>query len=366
MKGLRRRSLWVLASITAAAGCGGGQSGSGASATIHTSKSGYAVLTYFGQPQPQLGATSGLISSVGQAGATFSTITLEPPPNLNDTYLVLGRAVDGEIVLYKVPYATGVPQLLYQNNDGANFPAISAYGTIAFDTNALSIETVRADGTDPVPLTLTSVDDPAFPAYATDGTNRLVFCPHVGETEVNLDVAPGTGGAASAIQVNDYSLPHAWNPSGTEIAYSVADATAGNADLYKTPSTGGTAVDITPTSLRNTGVVGSPTWNADGQTIVAGYVPTGSNEVLIKFNVSNPTTYTALTPSGGFQQEPTFSPDGSKLAYYDESSGSTAGIYGAASALLIAFMHRANIARLLAGTESVLPLFRPVKGRPPG
>ena len=46
--------------------------------------------------------------------------------------------------------------------------------------------------------------------------------------------------------------------------------------------------------------------------------------------------------------------------------GSTAGIYGAASALLIAFMHRANIARLLAGTESVLPLFRPVKGRPPG
>jgi glycerol-3-phosphate acyltransferase PlsY len=47
-------------------------------------------------------------------------------------------------------------------------------------------------------------------------------------------------------------------------------------------------------------------------------------------------------------------------------SGPTAGIYGLASALLIVFMHRANIARLLAGTERVLPLFRPVKGRPPG
>jgi glycerol-3-phosphate acyltransferase PlsY len=46
--------------------------------------------------------------------------------------------------------------------------------------------------------------------------------------------------------------------------------------------------------------------------------------------------------------------------------GPTAGIYGAASALLIVFMHRANIGRLLAGTESVLPLFRSVKGRPPG
>jgi glycerol-3-phosphate acyltransferase PlsY len=46
--------------------------------------------------------------------------------------------------------------------------------------------------------------------------------------------------------------------------------------------------------------------------------------------------------------------------------GTSGGIYGLASALLIVFMHRANIARLRAGTESVLPLFRTVKGRPPG
>jgi glycerol-3-phosphate acyltransferase PlsY len=44
----------------------------------------------------------------------------------------------------------------------------------------------------------------------------------------------------------------------------------------------------------------------------------------------------------------------------------SAGIYGLASAALIVFMHRANIGRLRSGTESVLPLFRPVKGRPPG
>jgi acyl phosphate:glycerol-3-phosphate acyltransferase len=47
-------------------------------------------------------------------------------------------------------------------------------------------------------------------------------------------------------------------------------------------------------------------------------------------------------------------------------AGPTAGIYGLASAALIVYMHRANIARLRAGTESTLPLFRPVKGRPPG
>jgi acyl phosphate:glycerol-3-phosphate acyltransferase len=38
-------------------------------------------------------------------------------------------------------------------------------------------------------------------------------------------------------------------------------------------------------------------------------------------------------------------------------SGPAGGIYGLASALVIIVMHRANIARLRAGTESVLPLF---------
>jgi glycerol-3-phosphate acyltransferase PlsY len=39
-------------------------------------------------------------------------------------------------------------------------------------------------------------------------------------------------------------------------------------------------------------------------------------------------------------------------------AGPAAGIYAAVTAALIVYMHRANIARLRAGTESVLPLFR--------
>lgn len=38
-------------------------------------------------------------------------------------------------------------------------------------------------------------------------------------------------------------------------------------------------------------------------------------------------------------------------------AGPAAGIYGLVSAIVIVVMHRANIARLRAGTESVLPLF---------
>jgi glycerol-3-phosphate acyltransferase PlsY len=40
------------------------------------------------------------------------------------------------------------------------------------------------------------------------------------------------------------------------------------------------------------------------------------------------------------------------------TSGPAGALYGVASALLIAAMHRSNLARLRAGTESVLPLFR--------
>jgi glycerol-3-phosphate acyltransferase PlsY len=49
-------------------------------------------------------------------------------------------------------------------------------------------------------------------------------------------------------------------------------------------------------------------------------------------------------------------------------AGPAAGLEGAASVVLIVVMHRENLARLRAGTENVLPLFRPgrVKGEPPG
>ena len=40
------------------------------------------------------------------------------------------------------------------------------------------------------------------------------------------------------------------------------------------------------------------------------------------------------------------------------ASGPAGGLYGLASAALIVVMHRGNLARLRAGTENVLPLFR--------
>src|SRR5580658_3325608 len=123
-------SAWICAlALVPAAGCGGGQSGPpSADATLHTSHAGDAVFSYFGQPKPQLTTSSGAVTVVGQAGAVFSTVTLEPPPNLLDTYIVTDRSVNGGYGLYVLPWSTGTPQLLFASTQNPFNPTISAYG----------------------------------------------------------------------------------------------------------------------------------------------------------------------------------------------------------------------------------------------
>ena len=136
----------VFAAIAvAAAGCGGGQGGGPVAAAVKTTKAGDAVITYFGQPKPQLTSSAGYVTVVGQAGATFSTVTLEPPPNLADTYIAFGRIAEGASELYAMPYATETPQMLYQGVLGADDVGISAYGAVGFTNCSNQPYSIRPD-----------------------------------------------------------------------------------------------------------------------------------------------------------------------------------------------------------------------------
>jgi len=324
MKLRHRESMWVCALV--AAGCGGGQGGSLGNAASHTSNAGEAVLTYFGQPKPQLTASSGEVSMVGQAGATFSAVTLEPPPNLDDTYLVICRSELGVSQLYKIPYASGTAQVLYQNASGSAFPAISAYGTVAFDgtdDNFDNAYAVRADGTGYTQLSFTGLTNVTCPTYSTDGTNRLAFTSNGG-----LFVGPSGGGSPTLVQSNAvFGDTPRWSSGGNQILYEVATSGSFN-DLYTTASSGGTATDATPTALRNAGELYAQGWSADGVTLLAAYSPGGGNAEIIKFPMNNPSEYSVLTPSGDDDYEACFSPDGSKIAFYRANVNSaTPGIY---------------------------------------
>jgi hypothetical protein len=61
----------------------------------------------------------------------------------------------------------------------------------------------------------------------------------------------------------------------------------------------------------------------------------------VKWNITNPAAYSVLTPSGDYDQEPCFAPDGSKIVFYRENTnGAASGIYiadaaGANQSLLV-------------------------------
>lgn len=320
-------TCFVILAAACAAGCGGGGSAPASGSTAaSTSKIGEATVTYFGQPKPQLTSSSGYVSVVGQAGATFSSVVLQPAPNLDSTYLTVGREYSNEEGIYKVAYPSGTSQLLYQNDNQAYGPATSAYGAVAFyDSTVNSIKTIRPDGTGLTTLSLPGVTGANWPAYANDGTNRLAFT-----AGLKLYVAPGTGGTPTAIQTNDLGLGQAWSPSGNQIMYTALVENGTAADLFVTPAGGGTPQDVTPTPLKGVSALIDPAWSPDGVTIVA-MEQAGSPEdgyALIKFNINVPGSYTTLTTANADEVSPAFSPDGSLLALYRyDDSSETPGIY---------------------------------------
>jgi hypothetical protein len=214
------------------------------------------------------------VGVVGQAGATFSAVTLEPPPNLADTYLAISRQTDSTTSLYKLPYGSASPQLLYQNNQSPVYPGCSAYGSIAFSFVFGGLYTVRTDGTGLRQLSFTGASGPTCPQYSVDGTNRICFVANSG----GLYVAPGTGGTPTLLQDSDTGYPGAWNPAGTLIAYSAVSGSAYQMMTTSTTSSGTTPNNITPTGFA--GQFLETAWNADGQTIAVSLIPSGDSSSI--------------------------------------------------------------------------------------
>ena len=324
VSGARKGTTLLACVAVAAAGCGGGQQSAGPpGGAVQTSKAGQAVLTYFGQPQPLLTASSGEVSVLGQAGATFTAMTLEPPPNIEDTFLVYSRNVNGRDEIYELPFATNSPQILVHNAaTGGDFVGISHYGTVAFDEQ-FSAYTVRPDGTGLAPLTMTGFGEVLGPEYSQDGTNRIAFYDDAG----HLCVGPGTGGTASIIQSNDANAIAAWSPTSSTIAYEIASGSGG--EMVTTAATGGTTTDVTPTFLQGAGYFYDPVWNADGFAMAVTYLPNGASvSQIVVFEMNDPSEYLSITPSGDNDGPVCFSPDGTRMMFYRGSqNGATPGLY---------------------------------------
>ena len=311
-----------------AAGCGGGPGGGGptVASQAHTTTAGDAVITYFGQPKPLITASSNSVSALGQAGATFSTVVLQPAPNMDSTSLVIGRDMGEQTGIYRVSYPYGNSQLLYQNEGNDTGPGASVYGNIAF-TDSLegnNLGSVRIDGTGFTGISLSEAGGGFRPRYATDGTNRLSM-----SGDGNLYVLAGSGGAETLVQSNSAGYGGAWNPTGTKLIYSAYISGDSISDLYETSPTGGTASDMSPGPLEGAGNFQDVSWSPDGMSVAAAYTPAVSSlSTIVLYNLNNRTSYASVTPSGDSDESPVFSPDGTKIAFYrTDANSQTPGIY---------------------------------------
>lgn len=207
-------------------------------------------------------------------------------------------------------------KLLVDNDSGANwYPAVSPDGTkIAFysDRDGFPHLFLIGDGN--------SEPTAIQGNYVTGPPPKTKFLDNLDEMTLSADL------------LGSYGAP-AWSPDGSKVAYSAYDPNrvsaeveilmnsietrAGNADIVVVPvGSSGQVVNLTD----NPSFDGAPSWSPDGSKIAFNTNRDGTWEIYVmNSDGSNPTR---LTHSAG-SWFPSWSPDGSRIVYCSKGSGHT-------------------------------------------
>lgn len=240
--------------------------------------------------------------------------------------IVYASTRTGNIEIYLMG-STGSVRLT-QTEDREFDPVLSPDGQkIAFalaGPERTNIYVMDDDGTNPVRLTSHDGGD-VQPAYSPDG-NRIVFSSYQVDFEAGVDEqvpdlwvmnADGTG--QERLTFFDHSLfEHGagaswprWSPDGSRIVF-----TLGFQIWIINPD------GTDPQQLTTEGINFMPSFSPDGARIVYGSDITGSTADVWVMNADG-TSPVRLTNGNGGAGTPTYSPDGSHIAFYSTRNGNT-------------------------------------------
>ncbi len=306
-----------------AIGCGGG-SPSNSNSPAQTSQVGPIAVTFTGHPQAVVSGSSAQITTIGQSGASYSTLSINPAHSLNSTVIAFARNLSGQgDEIFTIPSnGTGdVTSFLHSGNSLA--PSFSQSGVVCLllaTGSSVSMETCLGDGSQ-LKSVLSGVN--AIPTISPSGT--LIVYP----SPEGLFTMPSGGGTATQITTGIIvdNRPVAWSPSSLQIAFSGINASTGTSNVYTVASTGGTPTDVTPTT-QQTGSMVVTSWSPDVSTLACMFKPSGATNTSVVEISPTPGLFSTLSPTNFSDSLPTFSPDGSQIAFYrSNAGGATAGIY---------------------------------------
>lgn len=235
--------------------------------------------------------------------------------------------------IFSLDLATHATRRLVATPAFEHSPALSPDGTkllyVAERSGNAEIYVANADGSHRIRLTRSPGAD-YNPAWSPDGTSIAFASNRGGLFKIYVMAAEGSNVRVLAPRrsTGGGSYTPAWSPDGKRVAFSSAAATPNNAEIYVVRPDGTQLRRLTYTKgdIDTLGDDSWPAWSPDGRRIVFSSNRTGEGELWTMNADGTHQRRLAGLPKRD-DWAPTFSPDGSEIAFHSLDAVGVARLY---------------------------------------
>lgn len=229
-------------------------------------------------------------------------------------------------IFYSAPNSGGIQSVLAQSLAPGALPTVvvenAVQPAVAESSGQIAVRSSRSDLLgigilDPSIgqlIGVTSHPEDSLPMWSPEG-GRLVFAStRHGDRRWRIYITPA--GAAQVAQELTFGLDPDWHPRADLIVYKGCDDTGENCGVWTMDSSGNNRTPLTTDRTDS-----RPIWSPDGRTIVFMSEARHGNWEIYAVD-TNGRTVNRLTDNASLDGLPTFSPDGSHIAFVSNRGGS--------------------------------------------